>query len=303
MFTIECGGSCQVFIGMGYKKALSVDTPEGLSYSPPTFIGLYPYEGCEMITAGIDIGSITAKAALLNGRDTLGTRVIFTGYRAEIAGNKVFQELLEEVGMATSAVERIVATGYGRKSVPFADRAVTEIMCHAAGAHYIDSSIRSVIDIGGQDSKAILLDGNGRVMNFAMNDKCAAGTGRFLEVMARALEVDLDVFGEMSLTAKQPARISSLCTVFAESEVISLIARGENRANIIAGIHEAICVRISSMANRIGLKPPLMMTGGVAKNVGVVKMMEKVMGIPIIISPHAQVIGAIGAARIAGDLP
>ncbi len=164
--------------------------------------------------------------------------------------------------MTAREIVRIVATGYGRKSVAIADKAVTEIMCHAAGARFLDPSVRSLIDIGGQDSKAVVMDENGRVTNFAMNDKCAAGTGRFLEVMARALEADLDEFGELSLKAERPAKISSLCTVFAESEVISLIAKGETRENIIAGIHEAIASRVSAMASRIGLAAPVMMTGG-----------------------------------------
>jgi predicted CoA-substrate-specific enzyme activase len=175
-------------------------------------------------------------------------------------------------------------------------------MCHATGARYLNPLIRSIIDIGGQDSKAILLDDRGKVANFAMNDKCAAGTGRFLEVMARALEVDLDEFGRMSLKADLPARISSLCTVFAESEIISLIAKGEKRANIIAGIHESICVRVLAMANRIGIKSPVMMTGGVAKNIGVVRAFEKAIGSPIEVSDYAQVNGAIGAALLAQDL-
>ena len=248
------------------------------------------------LTAGIDIGSITAKAAILREDELLGTRVIFTGYNAEAAGRRVFEELLAELELAPAAVVRIVATGYGRKSVTMADRAVTEIMCHAAGARFLDPSVRSLIDIGGQDSKAVVMDENGRVTNFTMNDKCAAGTGRFLEVMARALEADLDEFGTLSLRAERPAKISSLCTVFAESEVISLIARGETRENIIAGIHEAIASRVSAMANRIGLAAPLMMTGGVARNAGVVQALEKVIGMPIVISPYAQVTGAIGAA-------
>jgi predicted CoA-substrate-specific enzyme activase len=253
------------------------------------------------LTAGIDIGSITAKAAILRGNELLGTKVIFTGYNAEAAGRRVFEELLAELGLARAAVVRIVATGYGRKSVTMADRAVTEIMCHAAGARYLDPSIRSLIDIGGQDSKAVVMDANGRVTNFTMNDKCAAGTGRFLEVMARALEADLDEFGALSLRAEQPAKISSLCTVFAESEVISLIARGETRENIIAGIHEAIASRVSAMANRIGLIAPILMTGGVARNLGVVRALEKVIGMPVAVSPRAQVAGAIGAACLARE--
>lgn len=254
------------------------------------------------LTAGIDIGSITAKAAILRENELLGTRVIFTGYNAEAAGRRVFEELLAELRLAPTAIVRIVATGYGRKSVAMADRAVTEIMCHAAGARFIDPSIRSLIDIGGQDSKAVVMDENGRVTNFTMNDKCAAGTGRFLEVMARALEANLDDFGVLSLHAERPAKISSLCTVFAESEVISLIAKGETRENIIAGIHEAIASRVSAMANRIGLIAPILMTGGVARNIGVVRALEKVIGKPVAVSPRAQVAGAIGAACIAREM-
>jgi predicted CoA-substrate-specific enzyme activase len=253
-------------------------------------------------TAGIDIGSITAKAAILGDDGLLGTRVIFTGYNAELAGRRVFEELLGELGLTPAQIGRIVATGYGRKSVAMADKTITEIMCHAAGVRWLEPSVRSLIDIGGQDSKAVVMDENGKVTNFTMNDKCAAGTGRFLEVMARALEADLDEFGNLSLKAENPAKISSLCTVFAESEVISLIAKGETRENIIAGIHDAIASRVSAMANRIGLRPPAMMTGGVARNIGVVRALEKAIGMPVVVSPHAQLIGAIGAASLARDL-
>jgi predicted CoA-substrate-specific enzyme activase len=255
-----------------------------------------------MLTAGIDIGSISTKAAVLADGRLLGSRVIFTGYNSKAAGKKVFEELLEELGLLASAVRRIVSTGYGRSSVKFVDKAVTEIICHGTGAHFLNPLVRSVIDIGGQDSKAIVLDEHGKVKNFAMNDKCAAGTGRFLEVMANALEADLDSFGEMSLKADRSAGISSLCTVFAESEVISLIAKGESRANIIAGIHESIAARVSALANRVGIVPPVVMTGGVAKNAGVVKALEKKLGVPIEVSPFAQVNGAIGAAIIAAGL-
>ena len=254
------------------------------------------------LTAGIDIGSITAKAAILQDGAFLGTKVIFTGYNAEGAGRRVFEELLEELGLAPAEVGRIVATGCGRKSAAIADKVVTEIMCHAAGARFLDPSVRSLIDIGGQDSKAVVMNGNGKVVNFTMNDKCAAGTGRFLEVMARALEAELDEFGAFSLRAERPAKISSLCTVFAESEVISLISKGETRENIIAGIHEAIASRVAAMANRIGLAAPVMMTGGVARNIGVVRALEKAIGMSVVVSPHARVAGAIGAASLAQEL-
>jgi len=250
-------------------------------------------------TAGIDIGSITAKAAIMEDGQLLGTKVGFTGYNAEQAGQRIFDELRNELGIV--AVDKIVSTGYGRNMVKFADKAVTEIICHAAGAHFLDPHVHSVIDIGGQDSKVIALNGGGKVKDFAMNDKCAAGTGRFLEVMARALEVNLDEFGELSLQAAAPAKISSLCTVFAESEVISLIAKGEPRPNIIAGIHDAVAARVAAMANRVGLKAPIMMTGGVAKNRGVVKALEAHLG-PIAVRPEAQANGAIGAAILARGL-
>jgi predicted CoA-substrate-specific enzyme activase len=255
-----------------------------------------------MYTAGIDIGSISTKAVIMRDGQLLASRVILTGYNAENAGKKVFDAVLDDLQISASAITRIVATGYGRKSLAMADKSITEIMCHATGARYLNPLIRSIIDIGGQDSKAILLDDHGKVANFAMNDKCAAGTGRFLEVMARAMEVDLDEFGRMSLKADLSARISSLCTVFAESEIISLIAKGEKRENIIAGIHESICVRVLAMANRIGIKSPVMMTGGVAKNIGVVRAFEKAIGSPIEVSDYAQVNGAIGAALLAQDI-
>jgi (R)-2-hydroxyacyl-CoA dehydratese activating ATPase len=255
-----------------------------------------------MITAGIDIGSITTKAAVMAGGKILGTKVIFTGYNAEQAGTKVYEELLKELGIEKSDVRRVVSTGYGRNSVKFMDKAMTEIICHGAGAHYLNPRARSVIDIGGQDSKAIVLDEKGKVKNFAMNDKCAAGTGRFLEVMARALEVDLDGFGALSLRAGDPSRISSLCTVFAESEVISLISKGEKRESIIAGIHESIAARIAAMANRLRIAPLVVMTGGVAKNIGVVKALERKIGMAVEVSEYAQVNGAIGAAFLATGL-
>lgn len=252
-----------------------------------------------MLTVGIDVGSISTKAALLEDGRFIRGRIAFTGYNAEAAGRRIYEEILQESGLAEDAVGGIVATGYGRKSVSFAGRALTEILCHAAGARFLDPEIRSVVDIGGQDSKAIVLEADGRVKTFAMNDKCAAGTGRFLEVMARALEVDLERFGALSLEAESPARISSLCTVFAESEVISLIARGEQRENIIAGIHDSIGSRVSAMARRLGMVPPVMMTGGVARNTGVVQALGKALGLPLRVSPHAQLTGAIGAAVLA----
>lgn len=252
-----------------------------------------------MITVGIDVGSITTKAAVVEDGKLVSDRIISTGYNAKDAGKTVFDDILADLGIALSAIDGIVSTGYGRNSVEFAHKAVTEITCHALGAHYLAPDVRSVIDIGGQDSKAISINENGGVKNFAMNDKCAAGTGRFLEVMANALQVDLEDFGQFSLNAEHPSKISSLCTVFAESEVISLISKGEKRENIIAGIHESIASRVVAMANRVGMTAPIMMTGGVAKNVGVLKALETKLGQRIEVSEKTQVTGAIGAALIA----
>jgi len=251
--------------------------------------------------AGVDIGSITTKAAILADGKILGTKVLFTGYNAEEAGRKVFLELLSDLKMNEADIHKVVSTGYGRNSVDFAQKAITEITCHAAGARFLNPKIKTIIDVGGQDSKVIALDANGKVKDFAMNDKCAAGTGRFLEVMARALEVNLENFGNFSARAEAPSKISSTCTVFAESEIISLISIGESRENIIAGIHDSVAARLTSLAKRVGLFAPIMMTGGVAKNGGVVKSLERKIGEKIQVSEYAQVNGAIGAAVMAGQ--
>ena len=255
-----------------------------------------------MIFAGIDIGSITAKAAIIKDNQLLSTHVIMTGYDIQTAGTRVFEELLSKSNILRNEVQTIISTGYGRNSVDFADKALTEIICHGAGAHFLNPEIRGIIDVGGQDSKAILLDDNGQVSNFSMNDKCAAGTGRFIEVMANALELNLDQLGEFSLKSDKPSKISSICTVFAESEVISMIAKQEKRENIIAGIHESAAARIATLATKIRIKEPVMMTGGVAKNQGMVKALENRLKCKIIVSESAQENGAIGAAVIASKL-
>ncbi len=254
-----------------------------------------------MITAGIDIGSISTKAAILSDGKLLGTKIIFTGYNAEQAGLDVYDSLLSDLGLTRDSIASVVSTGYGRNSVKFAAKSITEISCHGAGAFFQNPEVRAVIDIGGQDSKALLLDNDGKVRDFVMNDKCAAGTGRFLEVMARALQVDLDDFGSISHLSDIPSKISSICTVFAESEVISLISKGESREKIISGIHESIASRVASLAGRIGRAEPLMMTGGVAKNRGLVAALEKKLGVHIIVTEYAQVNGAIGAAVLAAN--
>ena len=255
-----------------------------------------------MIYAGIDIGSITAKAALIQDGQLVGIHTIPTGYNHIKAGEQVFEALLNETNISRTQVEKIVSTGYGRASISFADKSITEILCHGTGAHFTNPDIRGIIDVGGQDSKAILLDENGQVNNFAMNDKCAAGTGRFLEVMAKALDVPLDQMGDVGLKSEKPVKISSICTVFAESEVISMIANQEKREDIIAGIHDSAAARVAILARKIKIKAPIMMTGGVAKNKGMRSALGKYIQADLIVSQTPQENGAIGAAVLASKL-
>jgi predicted CoA-substrate-specific enzyme activase len=254
-----------------------------------------------MVTAGVDIGAITAKAAVFDGEDLLATALILAGYDRAAAALQVLDRALAQAGLAREQIARLVATGYGRVQVAGANRTVTEITCHARGAHYLCPDVHTVIDIGGQDSKGIAVGADGKVLDFVMNDKCAAGTGRFLEVMAHALEVDLVDFGQLALAAPRRARISSTCTVFAESEVVTHLAAGMDRGEIIAGIHEAIAVRVATLVGRIPVRDRVVLTGGVAHNAGVARMLEEKLGQPITVSEHAQLAGAIGAALIARD--
>jgi len=254
-----------------------------------------------MYTAGVDVGAITAKAAIFDGRALLATAVILAGYDRAAAALQALDQALAQAGLAREQVACLIGTGYGRVQVAGADRTVTEITCHARGAHYLCPSARTVIDIGGQDSKGIAVNANGKVLDFVMNDKCAAGTGRFLEVMARALEVDLVDFGALALSARARAKISSTCTVFAESEVVTHLGRGTPRPDIIAGIHESIAARVATMVGRIPIKDAVVLTGGVACNTAVPRMLEEKLGHEIVVPEHAQLAGAIGAALIAQE--
>jgi predicted CoA-substrate-specific enzyme activase len=254
-----------------------------------------------MFTAGIDVGAITAKAAILEDGALLCSAVIQAGYDRAAAALQALDQALAQAGLSREQVVRLVATGYGRVQVPGAQRTVTEITCHARGAHFLCPDVRTVIDIGGQDSKAIAVGAGGKVLDFVMNDKCAAGSGRFLEVMARALEVDVAGFGALALSAARRAKISSTCTVFAESEVVTHLAAGVARDEIAAGIHEAIAARVATMAGRIAVQDVVMLTGGVARNAGVARMLEEKLGHRIVVPEQAQLAGAIGAALVAQE--
>lgn len=254
------------------------------------------------VYAGVDVGSATTKALWIDGdARVLGSRVIPSGGNLADAASRCLQYAAEEAGCSLDSAACIVATGYGRERVAERSRSVTEISCHARGARALYPEARSVIDIGGQDSKAIALDERGRVLRFEMNDKCAAGTGRFLEVMARLLELDLDRFGSRAGHAVAPVSISSTCTVFAESEVISHLAQDRAVDDIVAGLCRSIAARVHSLVSRARLTAPTMMTGGVAKNVGVVNAMEALLGSPLHIPESPQTVGALGAALYALD--
>lgn len=229
-----------------------------------------------MLTLGIDIGSLSTDAVLINDKkEILAYEVIATGASSKKACDKIFKHILDVTKLKEKDISYIVATGYGRIKVPFANEVVTEITCHAKGANHLFPNARTVIDIGGQDSKAIKLDAKGNVLDFSMNDKCAAGTGRFLEVMARTLEIDLDDMGELSLKGNDDVSISSLCTVFAESEVVSLIGADHKVEDICKALHISIAKRVSAQAKRVGLEEVVVVAGGVAKNIGVVRELEK----------------------------
>lgn len=252
-----------------------------------------------MLSLGIDIGSLSTNAVLINDNgEVVASEVILTGASSKKAVDMVLKQILAGAGLDQSEIDIVVATGYGRIRVPFANETVTEITCHAKGANYYFPSARTLIDIGGQDSKAIKIDKNGNVSDFVMNDKCAAGTGRFLEVMARTLEIDLDDMGEISLKGAKEINISSLCTVFAESEVVSLIGASSRTEDICKSLHASIAKRIVAQVKRVGVEDDIIMSGGVAKNVGVVSELEKKLDSKIRISHEPQIVGALGAALI-----
>lgn len=255
-----------------------------------------------MAYLGIDIGSLSCDAVLIDDDETiLAFAVVPTGARNQEAIQRARREVLERAGLAESAIRGTVSTGYGRERVDGRQDSVTEITCHARGIQKYFPQTKVLIDIGGQDSKAIAVS-NGKVIDFAMNDKCAAGTGRFLEAMARALEVDIDELGELDRSARGLQNISSMCTVFAESEVVGLVARGAEVAEIANGINRAIAARTFSLARRIypGVRgAAVAMSGGVARNGGVVRALSALLERPIDVPAEPDIVGALGAALIA----
>lgn len=256
-----------------------------------------------MIVGGCDVGSATGKAVVMNDGAIVSYVIIPSTTKPEITSHKAMDEAVEKAGLSSlDGLEYIVGTGYGRLKVPFANENVSEITCHARGAHWLNPSVRTVVDIGGQDCKVMSLDDKGKVIEFVMNDKCAAGTGRFFEAMARVLDCGLEGLSELSLQGKNPVAISSQCSVFAESEVITLVNEGVDLADIVAGLHNSIAGRLNSMVRKVGLVEDVALTGGCAKNAGLAKALEGKLGIGVKKLPKdPQIAGAIGAALIANQ--
>lgn len=253
--------------------------------------------------AGIDIGSTMTKVVIADVNEAqLAAHIGPTGVEHRHLALKVMEETITRAGLSFEALDFIVATGYGRINVPFADKQLTEITCHSRGIRALFPSARTIIDIGGQDSKGIKLDSDGKVADFVMNDKCAAGTGRFLEVIAETLGVSLAELGDLSLAAEGIVQISNMCTVFAEHEVTSRLAEGAGVPEIAAGLHDAIAGRVVNMTRRLGLEKNLVVTGGGAKNSGLVKAIEDHAGFAVLTPPEPFLTGALGAALAGKDL-
>lgn len=253
--------------------------------------------------AGIDSGSTSTDVVIIDrDKNIIAQSILPTGAGAAAGADRALDEALAQAGLSRSDINATVTTGYGRTAIKLGDQSITEITCHAKGAYFLDPSVRTIIDIGGQDSKVIRLDENGNVTNFVMNDKCAAGTGRFLELMARTLELSLDDMSRLGLEWKEDVTISSMCTVFAESEVVSLIAENRTPADIIHGLNRSVATKTCALCRRVGGEESYMMTGGVSKNRGVVSEIEKILGVKLHISDKAQLNGALGAALFALEL-
>lgn len=259
-----------------------------------------PMSTAATFVVGLDSGSTSTNAVVMNeARKIVASVVIRTGAKAGASAERAYREVLERADITPDQVACTIATGYGRVSIPFADENVTEISCHGRGAHYFNPDVRTILDIGGQDSKAIHVNAAGEVTDFAMNDKCAAGTGRFLEMIARSLEISLDELGPAALESKKRLEIASMCSVFAESEVISLIANNEEKPDIAAGVCRAVAGKAYSLMRRVGLEGAYMMTGGVAQNPGVVRAVEELIGEKLFICEDPEIVGATGAALLA----
>src|SRR5690625_1185989 len=256
----------------------------------------------QWFTMGVDLGSTTAKAAIVDkDGNFLASSVVAMGAVSKKGVQRAIEQALEEAKLTLSEIARTVSTGYGRKLVPFADKSYTEITCHARGAAALAPGVSLVIDIGGQGSKAIAVDEEGLVDRFALNDRCASGTGRFFDVLSRALEVNLDEVVDLALEGGENLEVSSMCATFAETEVISLLAQGAEPADISHSVHRSVASRTLGLVAQVGKSFPAVMTGGVAKNRALVGFLSKMLGEPLVVLDNPQIAGALGAALIARD--
>jgi len=247
--------------------------------------------------AGVDVGSTATKAVLLDGNGKIvGTGICPTGANVVRAAERVFSEACKTAGVEEYDVAYVIGTGYGRYKVPFGHAQVTEISCHAKGANALFPATRTIVDIGGQDTKAIKVSPNGDVLDFCMNDKCAAGTGRFLEAAATVLDLGLDAIGDVSLRSTAPLKITNVCTVFVESEIVSHLAKGEKVEDILGGVHNAIAGRSVALLRRVGIEDEVTFTGGVSRNAGMVHALAARLNTRINVNPMSQFVGALGAA-------
>lgn len=252
--------------------------------------------------AGIDLGSTMTKIVVVDqDEETCASVIRHTGAEHRRLANMVMEEVLEKAGLSFGEISYVVATGYGRITVPFADRQITELTCHARGVFHSAPNVRIAIDIGGQDAKGLRIRG-GKLLDFVMSDKCAAGTGRFLELIADSLGLGLDDLGEHSQKSTRKVSISSTCTVFARQEVVSRISEGVAVEDILAGVHDAIAGRVARMVERLKVDPDVLFTGGVAKNIGVVKSLEENLGCKVMVPGEPLLSGAIGAALLGREI-
>jgi (R)-2-hydroxyacyl-CoA dehydratese activating ATPase len=256
-----------------------------------------------MFVAGIDIGSLTAKTVILDEQArVLGVSLVSTGAVSQRAGETSYKMALMKAGIPSSDVAYVLATGYGRNNIPFAKAEMTEITCHAKGAHHLFPEARTIIDIGGQDVKAMKIDPTGRATDFVMNDKCAAGSGRFIEVIADSLGVPLDQVGDLSLQSAHPARISNICTIWAQQEVAASLAQGIPISDLLAGVHQSLADRISRMVHRIKVEDAVIVTGGGGKNKGLLKALSEQLGHEISVPEEPLITGALGAALLGREI-
>ena len=250
-----------------------------------------------MLVAGVDVGSTQTKAVVLDSEPkVIGRALVDTGARLTDAAELAFGQALEEAGATRDDVAAVIGTGYGRYRVEFGETQVTEISCHARGAVFLFPETTSVLDIGGQDTKAIRVGEQGQVLDFCMNDKCSAGTGRFLGAASQALELPLGELGGLAMTARNPVKMTTTCTVFAESEILGWLALGRKVEDVLMGVHGAIASRSFALLRRVGIEPEITFTGGVSRNTAMVKLLEELVESPINVSEESHYCGAIGAA-------